>query len=172
MSTRRNQRQKSRRLGSGKKYRHSKERGGMASDTSPAAARLEKRLEKPGTSGESPLRESARVEALTVAWMLVVISGLMSEAVASVTLLWHWLARPSDVATAAADTATITDFLGVVAIITLFVAIALSPINLLLTMVLRRMRREQPPRAVVTAALMIALLPIPLWLFARVHFGN
>ena len=175
MAARRKSSQQTRRAGSGKKFRRRSVRTETSTSSNASSSPNTRKRGRGRASGaDLPANESRQVEALTVAWMLVVLSGLMSELLATSGLAWHWLAGRSAVAPSdgSSEVAGATDFVGLIAIVGVFAAIALCPLNLLLTMLVRRLRREPPPRSLVTLALVIALIPIPLWIVARIHFGG
>lgn len=171
MPSRRKKGARNRPVGNSGKLTPARAKHSSRATLSPLKAQRRNKRDQRSRETLAPYGENRTVEALTVAWMLVVLSGLMTEIAATLGLTWHRLAGPSDALSGVDRESTVIDYVAVATIILVFAAILLSPINLLLTMIVRRMRNEPPPRLLITAALIIALVPIPLWILARAEFN-
>lgn len=109
----------------------------------------------------NPPEESRPVETATIAWMLTCLIGLTAEVIASILLFVEWLFRNQNASEYENSIALL------IAILAVMVSICLSPINLVLAGVLRKIRKEPPPAGILYIAIAIGLAPIPLVLIAR-----
>lgn len=121
-----------------------------------------KRAKRGRDSYAPPQSESRAVEAATVAWMLTCLIGLIANLLVIVGLSIEGLSEG-----AWQEGENDRSILILVTIIVLFVALFVSPINLILAATLKRVRHNPPPKAVLIGAIVIAVIPIPLLLIAR-----
>jgi len=94
-------------------------------------------------------RESQSVEAITVAWMLAVMSTVLAEVALMAATWWIWANR-DDVPEEA---------LALAAVLWL-ATLVMGALTLLLTPIVWRMRREKPPAGIVAFALLVGAAPL------------
>ena len=114
-------------------------------------ARRAAKRKRPSAS-ESPPRpaEPRSGEALTVLWMLTILATLVAEMAAAAAAAWAY-GRPGP-AEGPSMPATLANVM-------LFTALVTGGLCLLLTPVVRRIRREPPPASVIWSAVAIGASP-------------
>jgi hypothetical protein len=93
------------------------------------------------------LSETPAADALTVAWMLAVVIGLVSE-IGAVAAMWYFNRQPE------------AKSIGAMGAVLYFTAFVAAIVSLVLLAVVYKARRAPPPLPIVVFALLVAAAPL------------